>query len=74
MKLDKIQIEKSMSYLEKGQRTNDRNTRKYTHVSINPFPFCEYAAIHYKDGRRLEKLYTRKMNNKIKLIENRIKQ
>ena len=21
-----------------------------------PFPVCEYAAIHYKDGRRLDKL------------------
>ena len=41
-----------------------------SHVSIIPFPVCEYAVIHYKDGRRLEKLYTRKMtNNKIKLIK-----
>ena len=23
-------------------------------MSIIPFPVCEYAAIHYKDGRRLE--------------------
>ena len=41
---------------------------------IIPFPGCEYAAIHYKDGRRLEKLYTRKTNNtKIKLIRNKKK-
>ena len=40
-------------------------------MSINQFPVCEYAAIHYKDGRQLEKLYTRKTNNtKIKLIRN----
>ena len=39
-------------------------------MSIIPFPVCEYAAIHYKDGRRQEKLHTRKTtNNKIKLIE-----
>ena len=25
-------------------------------MSVIPFPVCEYAAIHYKDGRRLEKL------------------
>ena len=74
MKLDKIQIEKSTSYLDKCPRTNDKNTRKYNHVTIIPFPVCEYATIHYKDGRRLEKLYTRKMSNKIQLIKNRIEQ
>ena len=25
-------------------------------MSLIPFPVCEYTAIHYKDGRRLEKL------------------
>ena len=24
-------------------------------MSVIPFPVCEYTAIHYKDGRRLEK-------------------
>ena len=43
-----------MSYLNKGQWTNDKNKRKYRHMSVIPFPVCEYAAIHYKDGRRLE--------------------
>ena len=43
-------------------------------MTIIPFPVCEYAAIHYKDGRRLEKLCTRKTNNnKIKLIRNKKK-
>ena len=51
-----IYLEKSMSYLNKGQRTNDKNKRKYRHMSLLPFPVCEYAAIHYKNGRRLEKL------------------
>ena len=43
-------------------------------MSIIPFPVCEYAAIHYKDRRRLEELHTRKTtNNKIKLIETKKK-
>ena len=43
-------------------------------MSINPFPVCEYAVIHYKDGRRLEELHTRKTtNNKLKLIETKKK-
>ena len=45
-----------MSYLRKGQWTNDRNMRKYDHMLVIPFPACEYATIHYKDGRRLENL------------------
>ena len=74
MKFDKIQIEKSTSYLDKGPLTNDKNRRKNRQVSIIPFPVCEYAAIHYKDGRRLEELHTRKTtNNKIKLIETKKK-
>ena len=39
-------------------------------LSKIPFPVCENAAIPYKDGRRLEKLYTKKTtNNKVKLIK-----
>ena len=45
-----------MSYLNKGQWTNDKNNRKHRHMSVIPFPVCEYAAIHYKDGRRLEEM------------------
>ena len=57
MKWNKIKLfQKGTSYLSKGQWTNDKSKRKYRDMSLIPFPVCEYAAIHYKDGRRLEKL------------------
>ena len=47
-------FQKSTSYLSKGHWTNDKSKRKYRHMAVFPFPVCEFAAIHYKDGRRLE--------------------
>ena len=44
------------SYLFNGQWTTDKNERKYRHMSIIPFPVCEYAAIHYIDERQLENI------------------
>ena len=37
---------KRTSYLSKAQWTNDKSKRKYKHMSVIPFPVCEYAAIH----------------------------
>ena len=54
-----------MSYLSKGQWTNDKSKRKYRHMAVFPFPVCEFAANHYKDGRRLE-------NTSNNIEENRI--
>ena len=41
------------SYLFNGQCTTDKNERKYRHMLVIPFPVCEYAANHYREGRRL---------------------
>ena len=45
-----------MSLPYDGQFITDIYNRKLAHMLIIPFPVCEYAAIHYKNGRRLEKL------------------
>ena len=59
-----------MSYLNKGQWTNDKNKRKYRHMSVIPFPVCEYAANHCREGRRLGNISNyiegRRLKNKIK--------
>ena len=62
-----------MSYLNKGQWTNDKNKRKYRHMSEILFPVYEYAAINQKDGRRLENFqnYIEGKQLSIKLIEKR---
>ena len=38
------------------------------HVLIILYPVCEYAAIHIKDGGRLENLYSRKTTNNKKTV------
>ena len=44
------------SYLFNGQWTTDKNERKYRHMSVIPFPVCEFAANHCREGRRLGKI------------------
>ena len=59
--MDEIQIEKKYVLPQKRSVSEQMTkTEGSSHVSIIPFPVCEYAAIHYKDGGRLKKLYTRK--------------
>ena len=43
----------NMSLPFEGQFITDRYDRKLTHMLIIPFPVCAYAAINYKNGRRL---------------------
>ena len=67
-----------MSYLRKGQLTNDKSRRKYRHMAVYPFPVCEYAAIHYIDGRRLENISNyierrRQLIRKIKMKQSKTK-
>ena len=45
-----------MSNLFNGQWTTDKNEGKYRHMSVIPFPVCEYAANHCREGRRLENI------------------
>ena len=47
-------------YLFYGQWTTDKKERKYRHMSIIPFPFCAYAAIHYEGRRLMNELITEK--------------
>ena len=42
------------SYLCNGQRTTDKNERKYRHMSVIPFPVCAYAAIYYKERQQMD--------------------
>ena len=59
------------SYLLNGQWTSDKNERKYGHMSVIPFPVFEYAANHYREGRRLGNISNyiegRRLKHKIKL-------
>ena len=41
------------SYLFNGQWTTDKNERKCRHMSVIPFPVCEYATNHWGEGRQL---------------------
>ena len=63
-----------MSYLNNGQWANDKNERKYRHMLVIPFPVCEYAAINYKDGRRLEKCSNYIERRRLRIKWNRIKE
>ena len=73
------------SYLFNGQWTTDKNDRKYRHMSVIPFPVCQYATINYKGGRQLKNVsnYVEgrqlrnkneiKQNRKIKIRKNKVK-
>ena len=58
------------SYLFNGQWTSDKNERKYRQMSVIPFPVCEYAANHCREGRRLgiilDYIGGRRLENEIK--------
>ena len=58
------------SYLFNGQWTTNKNERKYRQMSVVPFPVCEHAANHCKEGRRLENtsnyIEWRQIKNKIR--------
>ena len=58
------------SYLFNNQWTSEKNERKYRHISVIPFLVYEYAANHYREGRRLWNISNyiggRWLKNKIK--------
>ena len=57
------------SYLFNGQWTTDKNKRKYRHLSVIPFPVCEYAANYWREGRRLENISNFTEGRQLKIIK-----
>ena len=57
------------SYLFNGQWTTDKNERKYRHMSVIPFPVCEYAANHCREGRWLENISNYTEGRQLKIIK-----
>ena len=60
------------SYLFNGQSTTDKNEGKYKHMLVIPFPVCQYAANHCREGRGLENILNYKEGRKLKK-QNKIK-
>ena len=57
------------SYLFNGQWRTDKNERKYRHMSVIPFPVCEYAANHYREGWRQANISNYTEGRQLKMIK-----